>query len=223
VAATFRIKICGIRSVADAEVVVAAGGDAIGLNFFERSPRFVERSTAAEVARQTVGKLCRVGLFVNAPADHVCQNFDKLELDLIQLHGDEPPEYLQQLGGRPVMKAFRLAGDDLEAITAYLAEAERLSAAPVLVLLDAFRPGQFGGTGATVDWQAARRLRETLGDIPLVLAGGLVPGNVAEAIAAVWPQAVDVASGVESAAAVKNREMIRSFVQKVRAAYDQAR
>jgi phosphoribosylanthranilate isomerase len=219
----FRIKICGIRSVADAEVVAAAGGDAIGLNFFERSPRFVDHSTAAEIARQSFGKLCRVGLFVNAPADQVCRTYDELELDLIQLHGDEPPEFLRQLGGRPVMKAFRLAGDELEAITAYLAEAQRLAAAPRLVLVDAFRPGQFGGTGATVDWQAARRLHDLLGGIPLVLAGGLVPGNVAEAIAAVEPQAVDVASGVESAAAVKEPALIAAFAQNARDAYSGAR
>ncbi|MFO0899999.1 MAG: phosphoribosylanthranilate isomerase [Pirellulales bacterium] len=215
----FRIKICGLRTLADAEAVLAAGGDAIGLNFFARSPRFVERSAAAEIARQTLGKLCRVGLFVGAAADEVCRTFDELELDLIQLHGDEPPEYLAQLGGRPVMKAFRLAGEDLEPITAYLTAAAGLNAAPQLVLLDAFRAGQFGGTGATVDWPAARRLRELLAATPLVLAGGLVPENVAAAIHAVGPQAVDTASGVESQPGQKDAARIAAFVAAARAGF----
>ena len=215
----FRIKICGLRTLADAEAVLAAGGDAIGLNFFARSPRFVEHSAAAEIARQTAGKLCRVGLFVNAAADEVCRTFNELELDLIQLHGDEPPEYLAQLGGRPVMKAFRLAGEDLEPITAYLAAAAELSAAPRLVLLDALRAGQFGGTGATVDWPAAGRLRELLGATPLVLAGGLVPENVAAAIAAVRPYAVDTASGVETPPGLKDASLVAAFVAAARTAF----
>lgn len=215
----FRVKICGIQSTADAEAVAIAGGDAIGLNFFARSPRFVDPAVAAAIAKQTAGRLCRVGLFVNAPPAEVREVFDALALDLIQLHGDEPPAFLAELGGRPVMRAFRLAGKDLAAIEAYLAECDRLGARPRLVLLDAYRPDQFGGTGATVDWTAAQRLREQLAELPLVLAGGLVPANVAQAIEAVQPHAVDVASGVETSPAVKDPAQVAAFIQAARTAF----
>src|SRR5262245_39973057 len=108
----FRVKICGITNMDDAEAVAAAGGDAIGLNFYAQSPRFVALDVAAEIAAGMAGQLCRVGLFVNTPASEVCRTFDELRLDLIQLHGDEPPEYMAELGGRPVMKAFRVSGSE---------------------------------------------------------------------------------------------------------------
>jgi phosphoribosylanthranilate isomerase len=215
----FRVKICGITSLADAEAVAAAGGDAIGLNFYAPSPRFVAHDLAAEIAAGTVNQLCRVGLFVNAPAAKVCRVFDELRLDLIQLHGDEPPEHLAELGGRPVMKALRVSGRELGNLTAYLEECERLGCRLAAVLLDAYRPNQFGGTGATIDWAAARQLKERLGPTPVVLAGGLGPANVAEAIRVAQPDAVDVASGVEAARGTKDPAKVTAFVQAALAAF----
>jgi phosphoribosylanthranilate isomerase len=215
----FRVKICGITSIADAEAVAAAGGDAIGLNFYEQSPRFVAQAVAEEIAARMAGRVCQVGLFVNASAAEVCRTFDGLRLDLIQLHGDEPPDYLAELGGRPVMRALRVAGCELGDVTAYLDECDRRGCRPAAVLLDAYRPGQFGGTGATIDWAAARQLKERLGPTPVVLAGGLGPENVAEAIRVAHPDAVDVASGVESAPGTKDPAKVTAFVQAALAAF----
>jgi phosphoribosylanthranilate isomerase len=215
----FRVKICGITSVVDAEAVAAGGGDAIGLNFYRQSPRFVTRAVAEEVAARMARRVCRVGLFVNSPAAEVCRTFDDLRLDLIQLHGDEPPEYLAELGCRPAMKALRVTGSDVGYVTTYVDECHRLGCRPAAVLLDAYRPGQFGGTGTTVDWAAIRSLKERLVEIPLVLAGGLGPENVAEAIRAAQPDAVDVASGVESAPGVKDPAKVVALVQAALAAF----
>ena len=104
----FRIKICGITSVDDALLVARAGADAVGLNFYPRSPRYISLDTARKIVAALPKEIVKVGLFVNAPPADVCRTYSDLSLDLIQLHGDEPPEYLAQLGGRPVMRAFRV-------------------------------------------------------------------------------------------------------------------
>ncbi|NQT37500.1 MAG: phosphoribosylanthranilate isomerase, partial [Planctomycetes bacterium] len=112
----FRVKICGLTSVEDARAVVTAGADAVGLNFFERSERFIDEPLAREIVESLPAGVVKVGLFVNAPAEEVCRKFDRLHLDLIQLHGDEPPEYLTELADRPVMRAFRLGPAGLEPV-----------------------------------------------------------------------------------------------------------
>ena len=104
----FRIKICGITSVEDARAVAAAGADAVGLNFYAKSPRYVTPEKARQIVNALADELVKVGLFVNAAVEEVCETFDQLGLDLIQLHGDEPPTFPARLGGRPVMRAFRL-------------------------------------------------------------------------------------------------------------------
>jgi phosphoribosylanthranilate isomerase len=106
----FRIKICGITEVEDARAVVAAGADAVGLNFYPKSPRYVTADAARAIAEVLPAGVVKVGLFVNAAAEEICRRFDELRLDLIQLHGDEPPEVLAELGGRPVIRAFRMGG-----------------------------------------------------------------------------------------------------------------
>jgi len=213
----FRIKICGITSPDDALLAARAGADALGLNFHPSSPRFVE----AEIAREIVGVLSgqpvlKVGLFVNHPPEAVARIYDELALDLIQLHGDEPPEYLRHLGGRPVMRAFRVGPAGLGPVIDYLGQCERLRAMPELVLLDTYSGKAYGGSGQTGNWSLlAEYPREELP--PVVLAGGLNPDNVAEAIRAVRPMAVDVASGVESSPGRKSAELVVQFVALARA------
>jgi phosphoribosylanthranilate isomerase len=212
----FQIKICGITSVDDAVMVTRAGADAIGLNFYAKSPRCVTTETARQIARAVPSSVTKVGLFVNATVDEVWRTFDDLKLDVIQLHGDEPPEFIHQLAPRPVMRAFRLGPGGLDSVFMYL---DRCRDRPAYALLDALSVGVYGGTGVTVDWTIAREYAQKLGSPALVLAGGLVPANVAEAIQAVRPSAVDVASGVESSPGRKDPVAVAAFVQAARAAF----
>jgi len=220
----FRVKICGITSVEDARVVAEAGADAVGLNFYARSQRCVPIGRAQAIAGSLPAGVVKVGLFVNAPAGEVCATFDRVGLDLIQLHGDELPSFLRQLGGRPVVKAFRLRGPgDLSTIGRYLAECRGMKCVPQMTLVDAFVEGAYGGTGQLADWQALTPHRPHGPETPIppvVLAGGLTPDNVAEAIRTVRPAAVDTASGVESAPGRKDRASVERFVQAARRAFE---
>lgn len=215
----FRIKICGIKNVADAEAAVVAGADAIGLNFYAPSPRSIDRATAREIVNAIGTRVCKVGLFVNASVDEVRAVHDDLGLDLIQLHGDERADFLRGLAPRPVMKALRLGPDGLASVKSWLDDAMRSSLFPKLLLLDAYRPGQYGGTGATADWSQAAAYARTPKVPPLVLAGGLTPANVAEAIRAVRPAAIDTAGGVESSPGVKDAVRMAAFVIAAKAAF----
>lgn len=215
----FRIKICGITSIDDARTAAEAGADAVGLNFFAGSPRHLPPEHARDVVESLPAGVVKVGLFVNAPSDEVCHKYDLLGLDLIQLHGDEPPDFLPALGGRPVMRAFRLTQSGLAPVAAYLDACRRLHCLPQLVLIDAFSKGQYGGTGQTADWNLAARYREEIAPPPWVLAGGLTAANVAEAIRIVRPMAVDTASGVESRPGCKDRALTRRFVEAAKAAF----
>ena len=215
----FRIKIGGLTSVDDAAAVVEAGADAIGLNFYARSPRFVPHDSARDIVRAIGPRACKVGLFVNSPAEEITEIYDELGLDLIQLHGDESPDILRELAPRPVMRAFRVGPDGLRPVRRWMEASLRMSLFPKLVLFDAYQPGQYGATGTTTDWSLARAYREKRGMPPLVLAGGLKGENVAEAIAAVGPAAVDVAGGVERAPGRKDHDRVREFVAAARAAF----
>jgi phosphoribosylanthranilate isomerase len=160
-----------------------------------------------------------VGLFVDTPADEVCRLFDELSLDLIQLHGDQPPEFLVQLADRPMMRAFRVGPNGLPSVIEYLSRCRALAASPQLVLLDALVEGGYGGTGKITDWEVAKQYA-SLSDVPpLILAGGLTPENVAAAIRRVGPAAVDVASGVESQPGRKDPAAVGKFVRAARAAF----
>ena len=217
----FRIKICGITTPEDGAMVARAGADAVGLNFYPKSARSITRRRAAEIIDGLPGQVVKVGLFVNAAVDDVVRAFDGLGLDLIQLHGDEPPRFLAGLGGRPVMRAFRLRPEGLTPIQRYLSECRNLGCLPRLVLIDAYQKGSFGGTGQTADWSVAGAYPpdglETYP--PLVLAGGLMPDNVGHAIRAVHPMAVDTASGVETSPGVKDSELVSQFVQTAAEAF----
>jgi phosphoribosylanthranilate isomerase len=208
----FRVKICGLTDPRDARLIQAGGADAIGLNFYEKSRRFVSADRALAILAELPKSVQRVGVFVNATDDEVCRMYDHLQLDLIQLHGDEPPEYLLSLGGRPVVRAFRLGPAGVAPINEYVDQCRALDVVPHALLIDAHQPGVYGGTGVIADWDLLARQRSELNQLPLILAGGLRTENVAEAIAKVQPQAVDTCSGVESPSGLKSAELVNSFV-----------
>lgn len=189
----------------DALAAAHLGADAIGLIFYARSPRHVAPEAARAIVRALPPFVTTVGLFVDADAEEVSAVLDRVPLDLLQFHGAEAPGYCDSFG-RPWMKAIALApGVDL------LQSAGRYAGARAL-LVDAFVPGVHGGTGVQADWSAIPRNLP----LPLVLAGGLHPGNVSEAVRAVRPWAVDVASGVEQAKGIKDHDKMAAFVRGVR-------
>lgn len=215
----FRIKICGITRVPDALDAVRAGADALGLNFFPGSPRFISTETAAAIVQAVPADVCKVGVFVNASIDHVTRLADELGLDFIQLHGDEPPEFAAQLGSRPVIRAFRVR-ESASPLLNYISECQRMGFDLAGVLTDSYKPESMGGTGDLGNWGEAARIANTIQPLPLILAGGLKPENVAAAIAQVGPAAVDVASGVESEPGRKDPERVRHFVAAAIAAWE---
>ena len=217
----FRIKLCALTSTEDARMVSAAGADAIGLNFYSPSPRSLSVDMALQLVDAVPDSVARVGLFVNATDDEVCRAFDHLRLDFIQLHGDEPPEYLLALGGRPVIRAFRLGPGGLAPILEYLAACALPEVNLQAVLIDAYDPHLYGGTGETADWEHRARERTKLENLPFILAGGLNEKNVAEAIFQVRPDAVDTASGVERATGHKDANRVRAFVQAAQQAFSE--
>jgi phosphoribosylanthranilate isomerase len=217
----FQIKICGITNPEDAVGVAQAGADAIGLNFYPRSPRHVSVDVARQIVAVLPKDITKVGLFVNASVSDVCRTYDDLHLDLIQLHGDEPPEYLARLAGRPVMRAFRIVPGEFSNLLDYLARCREIGATPQCVLIDSLVEGVYGGSGKIADWATARNYVAQSGVSPLVLAGGLVAENVAEAIRTVHPAAVDVAGGVEARPGRKDPALVAAFVQAARTAFSQ--
>jgi phosphoribosylanthranilate isomerase len=216
----FRVKICGVTNLKDAQLAVEAGADAIGLNFYAASPRYCPLDRACQIAAGLPPHVCRVGVFVNAPAAEIRRLAEDLSLDLVQLHGDETPEFLRELAPLPMMRALRVA-DDLAPLEQYLTDCHRLMALPRLLLVDRACGDRYGGTGTTLDWNWLALNRHRFRGTPLVLAGGLNPDNVARAIAAVRPWGVDVASGVEAAPGAKSPELVRRFVEAATTAFRQ--
>ncbi len=202
-----RIKICGITRPEDGVAVANAGGDAIGLVFYGPSPRHVTIAQAQAVVAALPPFVTVVGLFVNASDDEIRDVLDAVPLGLLQFHGDEPAGIC---GGYdlPYIKALRMApGLDVAATVACYQDAQG-------ILLDAYRSGVAGGTGEIFDWQAVPEGLKK----PIILAGGLTPQNVSEAIAVVQPYAVDVSGGVETAKGIKDIKKISAFVAAVRGA-----
>lgn len=216
----FRIKICGVTTAKDAQLIALAGADAIGLNFYPASSRYVDPASAQKIVAVISPKLSRVGVFVNSPAETVVELADQLKLDWIQLHGDETPEFLEKLRGRSILKAFRIGLEGWNPVDRFLRESKQRGVLPSAVLVDSAPPGEFGGSGQTLDWDEIHTGQSVLSGLPLVLAGGLTPFNVAEAISIVKPAAVDVASGVESKAGVKDLMLIRAFITSSKKALD---
>jgi phosphoribosylanthranilate isomerase len=209
-----RIKICGVTLPDDAARVASAGADFVGLNFWPRSKRYIAPERApmiASVVRST-GTAKLVGVFVDAEVDEIQAIAANVDLDIIQLHGDESPEEVKRVSlavYRPVWKALPIKSSrDLNALDVWPAEA---------LLLDAPTPGR-GGGGATFDWQLAREARERYPRINFVLAGGLTAENVSAAIKTVEPWAIDVASGVEAAPGIKDAAKLAAFIGAARVA-----
>lgn len=203
------VKICGLTTPEDAQAAAQAGADAIGLVFWPASPRAVTPAAARRIAAALPSFVVRVGVFVNASREELLRVADEAGLDVLQMHGQEPPEALVGLSRR-ALKAVALKDlDDLE-------RARRYADSGAGLLVDTGGPSAPGGTGTTGDWSLARRLREQVPE--LVLAGGLTPENVAGAIAVVGPHGVDVSSGVESAPGRKQAARMQAFVAAVRSA-----
>lgn len=206
-------KICGIRDVQTAQAVAKLGPDAIGLNFYVPSPRRVEISDAADIVAAIGNQVLPVGLFVNhslAEIRELCRN---CRITTIQLHGDEAPEFLAELSEFRILRAFRVGPAGLAPVIDYLQQCNALNVPLWACLIDAVAPGQFGGSGVTVDWTrlAAEYSVETLPR--LILAGGLTADNVAGAIRTVRPWGVDVASGVEVSRGVKDLGLVERFIR----------
>jgi phosphoribosylanthranilate isomerase len=208
-----KIKICGVTQADDASRIAAAGVDYIGLNFWPTSKRYLapERAPAIAAAARGAGPVRVVGVFVNASPGDIAAIARDVALDVVQLHGDEPPEQavaVAQATGCGVWKAIAVGeARDLERLDTWPVEA---------VLLDAPAVGR-GGAGKVFDWNLAREARRLHPARSFVLAGGLAPHNVAAAIEAVAPWAVDVASGVESAPGLKDPAKLAAFIAAVRA------
>lgn len=197
------IKICGLAHLDDALAAIDAGADYLGFNFYPRSPRYISPDACARIISNLKSPVTKVGIFVNASPALVAAVLDACGLDLAQLHGDEPPLHLALLWGR----AYKgLRGACAEAAATF---APFSPAAPAM-LVDAFVPGVYGGSGRVADWSAARAVAA---QFPIFLAGGLTPANVADAIAQANPWGVDVASGVESAPGRKDHRKMRAFVK----------
>ena len=200
-----RVKICGITRVEDALAAAQSGADAIGLVFYQHSPRHVSIEQAAKLAAVLPPFVSVVGLFVNAANSLVCEVLAGVQLDLLQFHGDETPEYCAQFA-MPYLKAIRVKGGvDL------LQCAARFHAAKGL-LLDAHVDGVPGGTGTGFDWNLIPRQLP----LPVILSGGLSEENVAAAIKQVQPYAVDVSSGVEASKGIKDAAKIATFINEVK-------
>ncbi len=195
-------KFAASRTYADAQVAVEAGADALGFNFYEKSPRFIPTAAAAEISRALPPFTLRTGVFVNPSAELVRRAIGECGLNLLQFHGDEPPEFCTQFGLMS-MKAFRIRdAGSLKELTKYQTDAW---------LLDAYVSDTFGGTGEKFNWDLAIEVQRH--GKPVFLAGGLTPENVAEAVHQVRPFGVDVSSGVESSPGKKDHDKLRTFIK----------
>jgi phosphoribosylanthranilate isomerase len=199
------VKFCGITRLEDAEQAVRLGAWAIGLNHWAESPRMCDPAAAVEISAAVRRKLNVVGVFVNARLDEVVRAAEDESLAMVQLHRDEGPDFCREVARRTgckVIKALRVRSTaDVIAAEAFRTDYH---------LFDAHRADSPGGTGASLDWELLAGRRSA---VPMILAGGLTPSNVAEAIGIVRPFAVDVASGIESAPGIKDHELMAAFAE----------
>jgi phosphoribosylanthranilate isomerase len=202
-----RVKICGVTSSNDAQLCAELGADAIGLNFYPKSPRAVSPFYAEKIVRGLPPFVATVGVFVNWAPEPVIALCQALRLNFAQLHGDESPQIVAKIARRiPVIQVLRVVQGKRPPDFARFKSASAF-------LLDAAQSESYGGTGKTIDWQLASQAAISH---RIVLAGGLTPGNVAQAIATVHPYAVDVASGVETGPGRKDPAKLRSFLEAVK-------
>lgn len=195
------VKVCGITRIEDAEAAVAAGANALGFVFWPASQRFIDPFRARAIAAALPPFVTTVGVFVDQPADYVNGVATVVRLGAVQLHGGESLEFAKKMI-RPVIKAIGLHAEALSGIDIWPSR--------VLVLLDVHDPVQRGGTGRTIDWTAAAAVARRR---PILLAGGLNPANVAEAVERVRPYGVDVSSGVESAPGIKDAARLNALFE----------
>lgn len=199
-----KIKICGMTTAGDALKAAEFGADAVGFIFYKKSPRAVTEKTVQGIVRELPPFVMRVGVFVNERAERINTLVTRLGLDIVQLHGDETPAFCKKIKAR-TLKAVRVKDASVF---------DGLSAYPVNgFLLDTFHPGAYGGIGDVFDWKLAKKGKR-LG--PVVLAGGLNPDNIAQAIRQVRPYGVDVSSGVEKKPGVKDIKKLRAFISAAR-------
>jgi phosphoribosylanthranilate isomerase len=207
-----RVKICGITSRQDAEDAVACGAEALGLNFFPGSKRYLDIESAKGWISQLPSIVTKVAVLVDPSWDEALRLADFPFIDSLQLHGNESPEFCRQLAERKIRftKAIPVIDENsIRQSTHYSTET---------ILLDSARPGEFGGTGQVFSWELGRRFVEDHPQFQVILAGGLTPENVAEAVRTVRPFGVDVTTGVELSPGRKDRVRMNAFIQAARGA-----
>lgn len=201
------VKICGITTGAQAEAIIDLGADALGINFWPKSKRYIDLEEALPWLLELAGTVPRVAVTVNATDDELVAIHESGGIDFIQLHGDESPKRVRSLTqqGLPVFKAMGVKDREM------LGSASAFDS-PTL-LLDAYAPVEYGGSGETMDWALGSEAVKQWPDRQIILAGGLKPGNVAEAIQQVRPAGVDVASGVETSPGIKDLDLVKAFIE----------
>ena len=201
-----KVKICGVTSASDARMAALAGADALGFNFVRSSPRYIDPDMARAIIESIPPFVSSVGVFVDSHPEKVREIADRCSLDYVQLHGNEGPQTIQKLSDLKVLNATRVGGEeDINGLDSHHIRAH---------LLDARVAGQAGGTGQTFDWSLARRAVGR--GQTVILAGGLNPDNVEEAIRSARPFGVDTASGVEKEPGRKSRDLVGEFIEKAK-------
>lgn len=203
-----RVKICGITNLADAFAAIEAGADALGFVFYKASPRSITPEKASEIIRKIPPLLSTVGVFVNENPVKIKKIINVTKIDVVQLHGEEPPDMCELISNR-IIKAFRVKS--LESLDPLIHYKNKVSA----FLLDTYTPNIFGGTGQIFNWDIAIDAKQ-FGQI--ILAGGLTPDNITSAVKRVRPYAVDVSSGIESEKGKKDHKKMKLFIQKAKEA-----
>jgi phosphoribosylanthranilate isomerase len=199
-----RVKVCGIRSLEEAQASIAAGADWLGFNFWPRSPRYIAPEVAREIVAMLPPLVVNIGVFVNEARERIEAIASDLRLAAVQLHGDESPEFCAGITAAKTIKAIRVTEDFVpQSIKRYSVS---------MILLDTGIPGSYGGTGRTFDWSVAAECARLS---PIILAGGLTAQNVGEAISTVRPAAIDVCSGVEAEPGRKDLVKLRNFMLAV--------
>jgi len=206
-----RVKICGITGYEDALDAANAGADAIGMVFYEKSPRFVSNKLAEKISHHLPAFVNRVALFKDADKQIIESVLDVVDIDIIQFHGSESVKFCEQFK-RPYIKALGIKGAEHD-IDYLISNAEKYRSAKAL-LLDGHAPGEAGGTGESFDWNAISEAMAVI-ESPVILAGGLTAENVKQAIETVHPFAVDVSSGVEGSPGIKDKDKVIAFIRQV--------
>jgi len=204
-----KIKICGITNLEDALLSAKFGADALGFNFYEKSPRYISPEKARKIIEQLPEQVLKVGVFVNESLDKIIEISETAKLDAIQLHGEETPEFVREIKAKTnlgIIKAFRVSAEfKPEDVLKYEVDA---------VLLDAYSPKEHGGTGETFDWEVAKNVQKIFPK--MYLAGGLTAANAKEAVKKIEPFAIDACSLLEREKGFKDLQKVEEFILAVR-------